>query len=124
MVEATQNQTAVWCRAKLIAAISVTLITVLSSGCATHGNFYAGIGAGKTLKKDILLNLNEDQYGSDPTAHIALGHEWKWDKRWQAHCELNHWSHFRDGGPFNSNPETYKDEIVCGGRVNFGHWGQ
>ena len=59
--------------------------------------------------------------GRNPTADFEVGHEWR--RRhgrvrplWQVY--LHHTSHYRDGWPFNANPETYVNKL--GFRVKFG----
>ena len=106
-------------RAGKIAAISATLTIVLSSCATTESYWYAGAGAGYKANADWLLR-EENGGGRNPTAHFSIGKRWE-GHRFAKQCEVNHWSHYRDGGPFNNLPETYKDEVICEGFVKFGH---
>ena len=55
--------------------------------------------------------------GRNPAVHLAGGYEFQWSEGpawWKVDsCELNHWSHLRDGPPRNNNGETSKNEVVC-----------
>lgn len=71
-------------------------IAVLLTACAP----YAEVGIG--------YKLDSNTYGSSPTAHIGVGLS-----KDGYSCGYYHWSHIRDGTPFNDNWEAYSDEIVC-----------
>lgn len=107
-------------RQRLVITLCFLLIAYLATGCtASKLKPYVEVGLGHTVNRDPLVP--QRLYGRDPTAHIAVGVDYKWvDKRaWyvQTLCQYDHWSHLRDGWPFNNNPETHKDEIMCGFRV-------
>lgn len=85
------------------------LLAALLSGCAASPYFEVGVGT--KLTADYWM-LPENGGGRNPTAHIAAGLEW--DNGYS--CEVNHWSHLRDGAPFNDKPETYKEELICSKR--------
>jgi len=51
--------------------------------------------------------------GSNPTVHVRAGVELD---GWLSYCELEHWSHLRDGWPFNERRETHKNELLCAKR--------
>ena len=89
---------------------SLGLLALLSA-CTTPPRPYLEVGLGYQFNADPVL-LEENGGGRMPATHIALGLE----IGKHGYCEWNHWSHLRDGWPFNDRPETYKDEIVCGGR--------
>lgn len=91
-------------------ALIIPLLLLLQ-GCTTPPAPYFEIGAGYKTKADWHLQP-EHAGGRNPTAHIELGLEF--DNQFS--CAYNHWSHYRDGGPFNHHPETYKDEILCSKR--------
>lgn len=85
----------------------VLLLAVFAlCGCAASP--YAEVGVGYKVKADWWMEP-EHGGGRNPTAHIELGLEF--DNGYS--CAYSHWSHYRDGGPFNDRPETYKDEILC-----------
>ncbi len=83
------------------------------TGCAGSPKPYFEVGVGYKVNADWPFRP-ENAGGRNPTGHFEVGIEWKNKTR----CGLNHWSHWRDGGPFNHRPETWKDEIVC-----FKKWG-
>ena len=102
-----------------IVVISATLAIVLSSGCATRPYPYFEVGAGYTISKSGVLDSLEG-YGSDPTAHLAIGAEGKLTCLKINHsifAEWDHQSHYFDGRPFNNNPEGSKDEFVIGIKI-------
>jgi len=82
------------------------VLLLLLAGCGSTPYFEVGVGA--KVNADWYLEP-EHGGGRNPTAHFALGLAWENGTA----CEANHWSHWLDGGPFNSKPETYKDEIIC-----------
>jgi hypothetical protein len=51
--------------------------------------------------------------GSNPTVHVRMGLELD---GWLSYCEWEHFSHLRDGWPFNENRETRKEEVLCAKR--------
>ena len=108
------------------------LAVLVLAGCAsapdhkeeskTTGHFYGGVGAGYKFLADYWMK-EENGGGRNPTANFALGHKWIFDKYNEALCQYAHWSHWRDGGPFNERPETHKDEVACWYFRNFWFWG-
>ena len=99
----------------LLVFISIAIL----AGCEGGPQPYFEIGAGHTIQRDPYVP--KDQYGRDPTAHFAVGLDYKFvdERAWYVKvlCQYDHWSHYRDGWPFNDNPETHKDEIMCGFRA-------
>lgn len=96
-------------RTPLVAALVVAL-----SGCAARP--YVEVGAGIIVERTSSAALHPDRAGRNPTAHIAAGVEF--ERGWLDRCAWEHWSHVRDGEPFNKRPELSKDEVVC-----FKKWG-
>lgn len=64
------------------------------------------------VARDDLMSANGG--GRNPTGHIAVGLEFDYG----IEVEWNHWSHVRDGVPFNDNDEAWKDELII--RKRFG----
>jgi hypothetical protein len=88
-------------------------LLVLLGGCSATP--YAEIGMGWKFAEDQLL-APEYVGGRNPTAHFEIGLAWASGYE----CGISHWSHYRDGGPFNDRPETYKNEVECRRRWVFG----
>jgi hypothetical protein len=87
----------------------LVLVTLfILAGCGSNAKLYGSVGIGYKVNGDQLL-MPEYSGGRNPTAHFEIGYEWPNG----VSCGINHWSHWRDGTPFNDNPETYKDEVVC-----------
>ena len=84
------------------------VMALILSGCGTfkEPQYYASIGAGYKVSADKLL-LPETVGGRNPTARFGAGVEFENGVK----IGYEHWSHWRDGGPFNNRPETHKDEI-------------
>ncbi len=97
------------------------LLILALSGCSSQGHFYAGVGAGYKLDADWHMQP-ENAGGRNPTANFVFGHEWTYNDYHAARCEVTHWSHWRDGEPFNDRPETHKDEAGCWYIGSFGYW--
>jgi hypothetical protein len=68
------------------------------AGCASSP--YAELGVGYQYYGN---------YENNPSVHFEAGLEW--DGGYS--CALNHWSHLRNGWPFNDRFETHKDELIC-----------
>ncbi len=84
------------------------LFLFLLTGCAATP--YGEIGLGYKFNQWSDWHLRTEHAGGrNPTAHFEAGLEW--NKGYS--CGLHHWSHLRDGGPFNDRPETYLNEIIC-----------
>ena len=92
--------------------------------CSSAPGVYFDIGAGYKLEDgtSAVLRPSCDRAtgvtsqprscgGRNPTAHIALGFEF----RDGSYCELQHWSHYRDNSR-NGRTETHKDELMCSKR--------
>jgi hypothetical protein len=107
----TKTQKIFW----LLVFISLFIL----AGCEGGPQPYFEMGMGYTVNRDPLVS--DELYGRDPTAHFAVGLDYKIvDKReWYIKllCQYDHWSHYRDGWPFNENPEVHKDELMCGFRA-------
>lgn len=90
-------------------SLVISLILVVS-GCA-HVDPYAEIGIGYQIDhmSDWYLRTDRDWTCSNgDTFHAELGLEFDHDWRVGYH----HQSHISCGGPFNSHPEVYQDEII------------
>lgn len=81
------------------------LILLVLAGCAGSPYFEMGVG----YKVNTSYHLNHERGGRSPTGHIEIGMQY--DNGLS--CGINHWSHIRDGTPFNNRYESWKDEILC-----------
>lgn len=100
---------------QLVTLLMILLaVLVVCSGCATPAP-YLEIGVGMKVKASTHRALYDA--GSNPTAHMTIGLEFDYGIA----VELQHWSHWRDGPPFNDNYEMYKDEIVITWRYGGRH---
>ncbi len=96
-------------------ALVLLFLIVLIAGCARAPGIYFEAGVGYKIDEmtDILLRTDSPYGGGrNPTAHFELGYEFA-DNPVVDECGYNHFSHIRDGGPFNNRPETYMDTIQC-----------
>lgn len=96
---------------RFIIAMLLVLLILSGPGCSTA---YVQAGAGIKLDGTDWRLLPRNAGGRNPTAWFAAGLRRQVTKRTKGFCEVNHWSHFRDGGPFNTRPETHKNEFRCG----------
>lgn len=102
---------------KTLTSIAIAVALTLLSGCGTTTRPYLDVGVGYTVDK------NSDWY-------VREGRSWTCDKPYRAEFEAglefkhewtvgyNHRSSVFCGGPFNSKPELYRDEVVI--RKRFG----
>lgn len=100
-------------RQKVVLIMVLLAIAVVATGCGTP-KLYGEVGLGYKLVTTHDRLLPEYGGGRNPSFHIEGGLEWKSGIK----CGISHWSHVRDGKPFNDYSETYKDELVC--KVGFG----
>jgi len=86
------------------------------AGCGSTSPYYvdAGLGYRINSQTDQLLHTDTPNNGRNPTFELAVGREFDWR---HSRCELYHWSHLLDGGPFNDNAEQYELRFRCLARV-------
>ena len=94
----------------IISALVLGLI-LISSGCSTTPSPYLEIGIGYQLDEMSDWYLRTDRgwtCSNNENFHAELGVEM--DNQWKV--GYHHQSHVTCGGPFNSHPELYQDEII------------
>jgi len=88
---------------KLLFAVSLLLC-----GCASSPYAEVGIGYQLDSMTDYWLQTSRDwQCSKQPQVHGEVGLEW--DNGWT--LGYHHQSWLNCGGPFNSSPEVYTDDI-------------
>lgn len=92
---------------KLGVTLFIWLLVILA-GCNSVPGLYFEAGAGYVLPSTDKALLT-DAAGDNPTGHFAVGYEFEGGSS----CEINHWSHVFQGGPFNSDPEYHQDVFLC-----------
>lgn len=91
------------------------IIALFLSGCAADTPYYLEAGLGMRVDRftDPLLHTETENNGRNPTFEIAWGRRFELFETVPTRCELYHWSHLRDGGPFNDNAEQYELRWRC-----------
>ena len=99
-------------RAGLVMRLLLLLAIGLLAGCAANSPYYleAGLGYRINSQTDQLLHTDTPGNGRNPTFEVAWGRHFNWQ---DSRCEIYHWSHLRDGGPFNDNAEQYELRARC-----------
>lgn len=86
-------------------------LMIMVSGCGTTPSPYLEIGVGYQIDEHTDWYLRSDKSwtcDNGDTFHVEIGAEF--DKNWKV--GYHHQSHISCGGPFNSHPELYQDEII------------
>ena len=72
---------------------------VFFMGCG-HVTPYLEMGMGYEVRGNL--------HGRNPTAHVEVGLT-----KGSISCGYNHFSHLRDGRPFNNNWDSFSDTLIC-----------
>jgi len=88
--------------------LAIGLMSMIT-GCGTSPYFQAGLGYQLDGMTDYMLRTDRDWTCDDNwTGNFEAGLEF--DNQWTA--GYRHISYVTCGGPFNSKPEVYMDEII------------
>ena len=97
----------------IILIVMIILVMLAVSGCASFKDpkMYGERGLAYQLDEysDQTLDTKRSYVGRNPLAHFEVGVEW----RNGVSCGIHHWSHLRDGVPFNNNAELFSHDVRC-----------